>query len=66
MHVQPEGTAAVATAAQAGVRTRRPVSRVFSLSREAELTFIRHDLRRLIYTGSILLLLMIALLFVID
>jgi hypothetical protein len=39
---------------------------VFSLSREAELTFIRHDLRRLIYTGSILLLLMIALLFVID
>jgi hypothetical protein len=56
----------VAPAAQAGVRTRRPITRVFSLSREAELNYIRHDLRRLLIIGGILLVLMIALLFVID
>src|SRR5687767_14723789 len=66
VHVQPGGTAAVPAPAQAGVRTRRPVSRIFSLSRDAELTYIRHDLRRLIYIGGILLLLMMALLFVLD
>jgi len=47
-------------------RSRRPVARVFNLSREAELNYVRNDLRRLIYTAGILFILMIGLLFIID
>lgn len=57
---------AAATAPAAGARIRRPVPRVFSLSRSAELTYIRNDLRRLIYTAGVLFVLMMILLFIIG
>ena len=67
--MQPHAGSAVAgpapVAAGPGTRARRSVARVFSLSREAELNYIRNDLRRLIVTAGILLVLMIALLFII-
>ncbi len=63
----PAPTVAVGTTGTlAGPRGRRQIARVFSLSRDAELNYIRADLRRLIYTAGILFVLMIALLFILD
>lgn len=47
-------------------RGQRPVPRVFSLSRDAELAYIRSDLRRLIYIAGVLFVLMISLLFILG
>jgi hypothetical protein len=66
---QPEegGATAVATGTGASARARRkPVQRVFLLSRAQELMFIRSDLRRLIMIASVLLVVMLVLLFVVD
>jgi hypothetical protein len=53
-------------ASQPGIQGRRPVAKVFNLSRDAELNYIRNDLRRLLYTSGILFVLMIVLLFIIG
>jgi hypothetical protein len=44
----------------------RPVARGVALSREAEMRYQRKDLRRLLYTAGVLLVLMLALLFIVD
>lgn len=59
-------TAGQMGASQPGIHGRRPVAKVFTLSRAAELNYIRNDLRRLLYTSGILFVLMIVLLFIID
>lgn len=66
--VPASGTVAVAAPeSAAAVRTRRkPVQRVFILSRAQEILFIRSDLRRLILIASVLLVAMLVLLFVVD
>jgi hypothetical protein len=68
--VQASPASAVAVgqmaASQPGIPGRRPVAKVFTLSRDAELNYIRNDLRRLLYTSGILFVLMIVLLFIID
>lgn len=67
MQVAPaSGAAAPASAVTAGARGRRPIAKVFSLSREAELNYIRSDLRRLLYTAGILFVLMIVLLVILE
>jgi hypothetical protein len=67
--VQAGGAAAAVMTAEPSVaaRTRRkPVQRVFLLSRGQEVAFIRSDLRRLILIASVLLVVMLVLLFVVD
>jgi len=60
-------TAMAAPDAGAIARSRRkPVQRVFLLSRAQELIFIRSDLRRLILIASILLVVMLVLLFLVN
>jgi hypothetical protein len=54
---------------QAGVatsRARTPSRSVFALSRAQEYAFIREDMRRLLLTSGVLVVVMIALLFLID
>jgi hypothetical protein len=59
--------AVVAPESGAAARARRkPVQRVFILSRAQEILFIRSDLRRLILIASVLLVAMLVLLFVVD
>jgi hypothetical protein len=58
MDISPSGTVVVSR--------RRPVARVKVLSREDEYAYIRADMRRLIITASILLVVMIVLLFVLE
>lgn len=67
MQAPPSTTvAAQAAAAPVGTRGRRQIAKVFSLSREAELSYIRSDLRRLLYTAAVLFVLMIVLLIIIE
>jgi hypothetical protein len=47
-------------------RARTPSRSVFALSRAQEYTFIREDMRRLLLTSGVLVVVMIALLFLID
>ncbi len=60
--------AAPAAVASGGRRAaaRRQVSRAVTLSRAAEMQYIREDLRRLFYIAAPLFVLMIVLLLVID
>jgi hypothetical protein len=66
VQASPTTTVAAGSAAQTGTRGRRQIARVFSLSRDAELNYIRNDLRRLIYLAGILFVLMIVLLFFLN
>jgi hypothetical protein len=50
----------------ASMSRRKPVARTYVISRALEYSYIRADMRRLIYTASGLFVLMIALLFVFD
>jgi hypothetical protein len=58
-------TGGVAPAAVATGRSR-PMVRSFVLSRDAEMNYVRKDLKRLIITAGILFVLMIALLIILD
>ena len=56
----------VASAAPTVTRRGKPLVRGFVLSRDAEMKYVRADLRRLLYTAGVLFLLMIALLLLLD
>ncbi len=67
--VQAGGAAAAVITAEPGTAARsrrKPVQRVFLLSRAQELAFIRSDLRRLILIASVLLVVMLVMLFILD
>jgi hypothetical protein len=69
--VQATGGSAVAAvaapdAATAARSQRKPVQRVFLLSRAQEIAYIRSDLRRLILIAGVLLVFMIILLFIVE
>ena len=59
-------SAHVAHAPGAVRRSVKPISRGFVLSRDAEMNYVRADLRRLLYTAGVLFLVMIALLLILD
>jgi len=55
-----------ATPAAVATGRSRPLVRSFVLSREAEMNYVRKDLRRLLMTAGILFVVMIGLLLILD